>query len=577
MSFNYNDLLNKSYFTESNSTGKSIPNIINNNMIPCNNLPEFHYQTAFFLNFCTSLYIELKQVEYIFEYNISKFSNLINELKININSNTSSNLSDLNITTNTFTFYYNIFENYSNNPNNLYETSSTFPYYSYDSNIIYTSKPVFGSDPINLNIGSSPTYFNNLGNILNKNFNKNNINNFYFNNKLKEIITEILNQKAENIIGYLLYKKIFYNTILYNIDIQNCIRNNYINNSNINLSTAPVSANPNNEPPISAVDVPSSTVISNIISNIDNNISNLKSISNNTFGNNDYLLEKNKYRNKINSFNKLRDEYSNTLDKLNLSIKLYNNELYNYDKIKKYSTYIIIILIIIMIFTITLSIFPIFRNDTKNAFYIIIFIVLLIITYIYYVNFKYTVLYEKFYGSLTSSCNNFIQYSSTNLNSRNNHKIFYNKIIPKIIDYTNAVNNLFNDLRVNVNTIGNKTYSQDANIIIYNVYLEKKRQLEQNNIKLTNLFNMIEIIKKQISYLFNFVFIIACLCLILLLGLVLYSSIPQLYIHIIILCVILITILMIYFAFAIIQPTRMIANKNYWAITNPTKKTMGKL
>ena len=34
---------------------------------------------------------------------------------------------------------------------------------------------------------------------------------------------------------------------------------------------------------------------------------------------------------------------------------------------------------------------------------------------------------------------------------------------------------------------------------------------------------------------------------------------------------------MIYFSFAIIQPTRMIANKNYWAITNPSKNTIGKL
>jgi hypothetical protein len=88
---------------------------------------------------------------------------------------------------------------------------------------------------------------------------------------------------------------------------------------------------------------------------------------------------------------------------------------------------------------------------------------------------------------------------------------------------------------------------------------------------------MIEIIKKQKTYLFNFVFVIACLCLILLLGLVLYSSVPQLFTFIIILCVVLISILMIYFSFAIIQPTRMIANKNYWAITNPSKNTIGKL
>ena len=34
---------------------------------------------------------------------------------------------------------------------------------------------------------------------------------------------------------------------------------------------------------------------------------------------------------------------------------------------------------------------------------------------------------------------------------------------------------------------------------------------------------------------------------------------------------------MIYFAIAIIQPTRMIANKNYWANLNPSKTTYSKL
>ena len=140
-----------------------------------------------------------------------------------------------------------------------------------------------------------------------------------------------------------------------------------------------------------------------------------------------------------------------------------------------------------------------------------------------------------------------------------------------------SIGNLLNELRINVVTLGSKSFTQDANIIVYNVYIEKKRQLEVNNIKLTNLFNMIEILKKQINYLFNFVFIIACLCLILLLGLILFSSVPQLYIFIIVLCVILITILMLYFTFAIVQPTRMLSNKSYWAIANPSKNTMGKI
>jgi hypothetical protein len=575
MSFNYDDLVNKSYFIENNFSGRFSITNLNNNMIQCSNLEEFHYQTSFFLNLYSSLFIELKVKEKEFGYNITSFSDLINNLKIIISDSINSKLSE--ITNNNFIFYYKTFEKFDGKNellSDLYSTAISKPFSSFSNNldIINIAKPNLGNYPTFL---MKKNYFQNFGNIFNKEFNKNNIDRFIFkNNKLKEIIKNILTQTPENLIGFILYQKIFYNTILYNIDIQNSIRRNYINNNNLDLNISP---DKNND---------LINIINLIKEKIDDNISNLKKISKDTFSVNDFLVEKNKYKNKINAFNILREEFSKTLDKLNLSIKLYNYELSNYKKIKNYATYIIIFLIIIMIFIISVSIFPIFNNNTKNAIYIIIFIVLLIITYIYYMNFKYIVLYEKFTNTTElennktiisfSNCSTFIRFLNNNI-VRLNHASFYNNLLPKINEYSNSVNDLFNDLRMNVLTIGSKSFSQDANIIIYNVYLEKKRQLENNNIKLTNLFNMIEIIKKQISYLFNFVFIIACLCLILLLGLVLYSSVPQLFIYIIILCIVLITILMIYFAFTIIQPTRMIANKNYWAIANPSKNNIGKL
>jgi hypothetical protein len=565
MGINYDDLVNKSYFTEKNFSGKFSPRTLDLYMIPCNNLAEFHYQTSFFLNFYTSLYLELKVKEIENDFNITTFSDLINNLKIVIsNFDTTIKLSDLN--NNVFTFYYKIFENYTNNQSSLYSSS----YYTTNHvKLLDETQPNFGTYPTIL---TPSKYFNNFGNnIVNNEFHKNNIN-IIENLKLKEIIKNILNQTPENIIGFILYQKIFYNTILYNIDIQNSIRRKYINNNNLDLR---ISSDNNNL----------AGIIELIRDKINDNITNLKKISSDTFLVNDFLVEKNKYKNKINAFNNLREEYSNTLDKLNLSIKLYNYELSNYKKIKNYATYIIILLIIIVIFIISVSIFPIFKNDTKNALYIITFIILFIITYIYFVNFKYIVLYEKFVNTqelqdnkslIPCSTTTIINFPNSNT-VRTNHAEFYNKLLPNINEYSNNVSELFNELRMNIYTIGSKSFSQDANIIIYNLYLDKKRQLEQNNIKLTNLFNMIEIIKKQISYLFNFVFIIACLCLILLLGLVLYSSIPQLFYYIIVLCVVLITILMIYFTFVIIQPTRMIANKNYWAIANPSKNNMGKL
>jgi len=561
MNFNYDEILNKSYFTEKNFSGKLSPNTVINNFIPCSNLEQFHFLISFFLHLYTSLYIELKLKEIQYDYNISLFTELINNLKIKIIYDNTAPLSSLN--NNLFIFNYKNIQN----SDDFYLTNYT----NYTKLVINNLKPVFGTYPTTLVFMTLSRSF------INNEIHKNNINNFtYDNNQIKEIIRQLLIQTPENIIGFVLYQKIYFNSILYNIDIQNSIRRNYLNNNNLDMSQKEFLK------PLSHV------IYINIINKINDNISNLKTITENTFSDKEFLIEKNKYRDRINVFNNLREEYSTVQDKLNISIKIYNHELINYKKIKNYATYIIIILIILMVFTIFLSIFPIYKNDTKNAIYIIIFILLLIITYFYYVNFKYMILYENFgteeeelkiNQTLLNSytCSTTLTYRSNYINDKNNNIYFFNNLLSKINEYSNTFTDLFNDLRLNIYTIGNKSFSQDANVIINNVYLEKKRQLEINNIKLTNLFNMIEIIKKQKTYLFNFVFVIACLCLILLLGLVLYSSVPQLFTFIIILCVVLISILMIYFSFAIIQPTRMIANKNYWAITNPSKNTMGKL
>jgi hypothetical protein len=190
-------------------------------------------------------------------------------------------------------------------------------------------------------------------------------------------------------------------------------------------------------------------------------------------------------------------------------------------------------------------------------------------------------LYEKFYLT-RANCDSVsgtpikIYRSSNNTHIRNHNKI-YSLIIPEITNYNNAINNLNDKLRMSIYTIDSQSFSQDANKYLYNMYLEKKRSVEINKTKLINYFNMIEVIKKQINYLFNVIFAISCFSIIILLGLVIYSSVPQLYIFVIVLCIILIIILMIYFTFAVIQPTRMIVNKNYWANENPSKSSMAKL
>jgi hypothetical protein len=618
----YDSYVEKSFFTEKNFSGKYAPKFLSANMIPSSNLKQFYYQTAFLVNLYSSLFIELKKYENTISNNIVKFTKAIENLQIELDStcftgiNSCSsgtyNLSYFDTTSYLFKFYYKTFEQHfktGGSQSYLYAASgitanASNAYTTTYSTVLAQYAPIFTDQAFIADPSDVDDYLT-----FNKNISlgsaiiisKKDIQNIP-KNKIADEIRQILLQEPENILGFLLYKKLYYNIILYNISIQNVIRKNYLNDNTaidgnsagniLNISRSIVPSYGIDSLNTNCIKIggtcPSglNTIIKNkvteIYNSINSNISNITTLNeqhfiNNNEDNRNFLMEKNKYKNKIISLNTLRDEYIKTQDKLNISSKLYNQQLKNYNSIKTYATYIIIILIIIILFIISISIFPVFSKNTNNAIYIIALIILIVITFLYYTNFKYVNLYENFTSiSMTvhpESGNDLpiIYFNATNNIDNKIHAAVYNSLQAKMNEYINAYTDLLNNIRVNINTVGSKTFSQDANIYLYNLYLEKKRQVEFNRIKLTNLFNMIEVIKKQINYLFNIIFAIACFSIIILIALVLYSTTPELYIFIIILCIVLITILMIYFAYAIIQPTRMIANKNYWASLNPSK------
>jgi hypothetical protein len=185
-------------------------------------------------------------------------------------------------------------------------------------------------------------------------------------------------------------------------------------------------------------------------------------------------------------------------------------------------------------------------------------------------------LYEKFTAYPTISVSPF-SYSDSNIINKNNHIYFCNAIADNITLYNNVKKQLFNELRNNIYTIDNQLFSAGADNYLYKLYIEKKNLNEANRLKKVSLTNLIEGMKKQILYLFNIILLLSCLTIILLLGLMLHSTYPFLIIYILILCSILVIITVIYFIFAIIQPTRMVANKNYWANSRPSENILSKL
>jgi len=600
----FDEYVQKSIFTERNFSARYSPATLSSNMIPCNVLEEFHYQVLFFLNFFSALLLEIDKKNETDLYNINKLTEIYNTLNINFDTTTtygagSGQISVLSSTILTgtpavppiFTFYVNTFLNFSN----ATDFSSNYNKYSLYSNY-EKYKPKFHSNLDNL---TTTVGFKNylLSNMINTNITNSNINSILSSNtsKLPFYINEFFNQGIVNFKGYLIDKKIQLNTVLFNINIQNKIITDYLHNitpldvepSGEGVTPAILSQVGNNLGKSLTSSASSITLntynVSNIKAYIETNTSNIDELSSSMFPNiqENYLLEKNKYVNKITFLNNLKNEFIKTQDKLNLSLKLYNQQLKNYNKIKYYATFVIIALIIVIILIIGLSVFPIFSKDTLNAIYIVLLIVQIVLTFLYYSKFKYVNLYEKFYLT-TPTCSAhadspIASYSSTNNRHRINHAKIYELLNQPMTSYLTSINTINDRLRMNIYTIDSQSFSQDANKYLYNMYLEKKRSVEVNKTKLINYFNMIEVIKKQINYLFNVIFSISCFFIIILLGLVMYSSVPQLYIFIIVLCVILIIILMIYFTFTVIQPTRMIVNKNYWANENPSSTSIARL
>jgi len=562
----YDTYANLSYIDKNNFYGKLFPEQISSLFIKCSDLKNFYNDTYIFLHLFSSLFFELYKYNNNNNNDITLFSNLITLLKIEINYDTSNNDIGILDTINK-KFIFNLY---------AVKTHTTTLYYiNPDDNIQKYIKPILNNiETINTNddftlnglysISNSFEYdLSSLKNLSNIRAIRTSYYTIYNNesrkNKLINVIYDILSQPTENIMSYILYYKIYFHIILYNIVIQSTIRYNYLNNDSLIIS---------NNSSITSIQESIKTVFNNMIYNINE-------LNNNclNFKNNDYIVDKYKYIKKIAKLNAIRDEYIRIENNLNNTMREYNKYIINYKKIKNYGTFVIIILIMIIISTILITLLGNIDKNFKNNYYLIAFIVLSIITYIYYNNFKHINLYEKF-EIINNNCNNNLLYNKNRLSNLKNHVAIYNYILSSMNEYSDKIKEIFDSLRTNIYTVGSKTFSQDANIYLDNLYKEKFLRNKANRIRQISLSNLVETIKKQVLYLFNIILIISLLILILLFGLVLYVNFPFFLTYIIILCTILIIIIIIYFIISIIQPTRMITNKNYWANQNPSKELL---
>jgi len=299
--------------------------------------------------------------------------------------------------------------------------------------------------------------------------------------------------------------------------------------------------------------------------------------------NDEYTVQKMRYIEKIKLLNSLKQEYTEYQNNINYKIRLYNDHTKNFKKIKNYANYIIYFLVFIIVLTLILSILPSISSNIKFTYYVVLIITLSILISLYYNNFKNSHLNENFtdYTSSIITNNNCstpaITYNSGSNSDREIHSFMINKIQITLINYYSIYNDFQTDLKVNITTIGTDVFTRNNDEYLYNIYLTKQNEIKMFKIKKIELTNSIEIIKREIIYLFNVILFIGLFTVVLILGLLLYTIIPTMIKSIIILCVILLVFIVVYFMFVLSYPTRLIANKNYWAPKNPSSKVISKL
>jgi len=388
--------------------------------------------------------------------------------------------------------------------------------------------------------------------------------------KFMYIIYNILQQTPENISGYILFYIIFYSLILYNLSIQATYRRLYINNNTVIFRN--YTAN-------SQLD----TIKSNLTTHINNMKENITTLAryNLVVTNNEFLLDKLRYKDRISNLNTVRDEYLNRQNDLNRTIKEYNESIKTYNSIKLYATVIIIILIVLVFGIIFMSIMPVFSADTKKMIFIISLIVTITVTILYYNNFKYVNLYEPFTNTIVNSVidcdSNVAVLDSTRVGETRLYAYIPNQLIQTIEEYNRESKKILNNVQSTYNIVDNKIYTESGNAYLNNIYIQKRELIKANKLQQARLFELIYMTNKDITFIFNIILIILLFIIILLSALVSYTTAPQYLMQIVIICIILSVILLTYFIIVVVQPTRRDYSKYYWANYKPSKEVTGQL
>lgn len=435
--------------------------------------------------------------------------------------------------------------------------------------------------------------YNTEENIINNNYNNIDVRKKQF----RRVIESILSTNSHNFFGFLLYQKINYNVIVCNIAIQLKLRKEYLNTM-IDFSQTEAQLTGSH-----------ATYVVTYINKHILNLSNLRKIS--TIATSDYVSDKKSAVGRINLLNNLKQNFNETLEGLNSAVNTYNRYTIYYSNLKKYASSIIVFIIMLIIASILITLSTSIDNNAKNSYYIIILCILIILIIIYHLKFRHVSLYENFAtaaativsisshatafrlfeNTFSTNCSIYnngknilnpsvlsLAQQSDQLNTNRNNAAFFNELFQQSIPMYNYTYSLLsNELSSAIYVSNNKIFSEGNNDYLYKLYLEKSKHNELNKLKIVKYANIIEAIKKQIIYIFNIALLLGLITIVLVTCLMFYNYGVVSIATIITFAVIALIIIMFYISYIMIQQTRMIANKKYWSVNNPSEVTLNQL
>jgi len=366
----------------------------------------------------------------------------------------------------------------------------------------------------------------------------------------------ILKTDPNILLNILKYKMYYYNAVVYNVILQYQLFNLQKNRVKDDYRATAVGSLPVSTTIVIASASPNINTISNDLVILKTNLDNITNIINNSDNYKEITTSIEYSKTNITNTEKEFEEEQNNYNK---AINKYNNDLDLYNEMNNYYKIVIAIAITIIILIIIIFIQKKIDNNSKIGIFILIAVIIIIIYILYSNNLRLT---ENF-----TTC----RFKTTGTVADLGGSIDFTNYKQTLYKYAMFILILLSKESITKNTLSPMSeFIDKANNVRARKILIYKNKIQQYK-------NASEILKKSINDYYYLITLIVFSIVILMVGMSLYLLYPNMLLNVVIFAVIPFIILVGYIMYKLHRSTRMIENKNYWGVYNPSQKTLQSL